>query len=74
MKPRGSVSSKWTPQLAYALGLLTTDGCVSSNGRHVTLTSKDKEQIDNFKACIHINNTIGRIARSAGEEKKYFRI
>lgn len=74
MKPRGIVSLEWTPQLAYALGLLATDGCVSNDGRHITLTSKDKEQIENFKECIGVTNSIGMVSRGSECEKKYFRI
>ena len=33
---------KWTPELAYIVGLITTDGCLSSDGRHLTFTSCDK--------------------------------
>ncbi|MBI4994022.1 hypothetical protein HZC21_00030 [Candidatus Peregrinibacteria bacterium] len=30
---------KWTPALAYAIGLLATDGNLSKDGRHITMTS-----------------------------------
>jgi len=33
---------KWTPDLAYAVGLLVTDGNLSGDGRHITLRSKEK--------------------------------
>ena len=36
---------KWTSELAYAVGLLTTDGSLSKDGRHIDLTSKDVEQL-----------------------------
>lgn len=43
----------WTSKLAYAVGLLTTDGSLSVDGRHVDLTSKDKDQLFNFLDCIN---------------------
>ena len=42
----------WTPDLAYAVGLIATDGNLSVDGRHINLTSSDTEQIENFKKCL----------------------
>lgn len=42
----------WTPELAYAVGLIATDGNLSSDGRHISLTSSDTQQIENFKKCL----------------------
>lgn len=72
MKPLNKVSTLWSPQLAYAIGLITTDGCLIKDGRHISFTSKDKEQIDNFKLCLNLNNKIGKKARGGEEEKKYY--
>jgi hypothetical protein len=59
MHPQGKVKIEWTAEFAYAIGLLVTDGCLSSDGRHVDLTSKDKEQLVNFMRCLKIKNRIG---------------
>ncbi len=59
MCPLGKVKIEWSPEFAYAIGLLVTDGCVSSDGRHIDLTSKDKEQLVNFMKCLGIKNKIG---------------
>jgi len=32
----------WSADFAYAVGLLTTDGSLSIDGRHINLTSKRK--------------------------------
>jgi hypothetical protein len=45
----------WSSKLAYAVGLITTDGCLSKNGRHIDLTSQDREQLKNFMYCIDKN-------------------
>src|SRR3989344_540560 len=42
----------WSPELAYAVGLIASDGCLSSDGRHLFFVSKDSEQIENFKKCL----------------------
>jgi hypothetical protein len=47
---RGEVA--WSPELAYAVGLITTDGSLSKNGRCIDLTSKDCEQLVTFLKCI----------------------
>jgi hypothetical protein len=51
-------SVEWNPALAYAVGLLTTDGNLSSDGRHITFTSKDVELIETFKQCLNLTNRI----------------
>jgi hypothetical protein len=59
MHPQGKIKIEWSPEFAYAIGLLVTDGCLSSDGRHIDLTSKDKEQLINFMKCLGIKNKIG---------------
>jgi hypothetical protein len=33
----------WTPRLAYAVGLIATDGCLYGDGRHIAFISKDED-------------------------------
>ena len=43
----------WNKNLAYAVGLITTDGCLSKDGRHIDLTSKDINLLKDFlRGCI----------------------
>jgi hypothetical protein len=58
-RPKGKVRIKWSPRFAYAIGLLVSDGCLSSNGRHVVFVSKDTEQIKNFLFALDIQNHVG---------------
>ncbi|MEK7507592.1 MAG: hypothetical protein AAB602_00710 [Patescibacteria group bacterium] len=51
---------KWTPQLAYAVGLLVTDGNLSKDGRHVTMRSAETQLLETFKKCLALNNKIGQ--------------
>ena len=59
----------WTPELAYAVGLITTDGCLSNDGRHLTFVSKDMEQIQNLKKCLKLTVKVG-IHRSGRPDAK----
>src|SRR3989344_1435130 len=49
----------WSPELAYAVGLIASDGCLSSDGRHLFFVSKDSEQIENFKKCLGLEVKTG---------------
>jgi len=68
------ISINWNGNLAYAIGLFTSDGCLSSDGRHLEFNSKDKEQIEHFRKCLNLNNKITKKARSNEKIKKYYRI
>ena len=53
-KPKGKVKIKWSPNFAYAIGLIATDGCLYKDGRHISLTSLDLEQLHNFNKALDI--------------------
>ena len=57
--PKGKVRIEWSPDFAYAIGLIATDGSLSKSGRHIDLTSKDIEQLQNFSKCLGIRVNIG---------------
>lgn len=59
LKPKRKVKIEWSANFAYAIGLLATDGNVSSSGRHVSLVSKDIEQIENLQTCLGIRRKVG---------------
>lgn len=48
----------WTPELAYAVGLITTDGNLSPDGRHLTFVSNDQDLIETLKGCLGLKNKI----------------
>lgn len=56
----------WSANLAYVVGLITTDGSLSKDKRHINLTSKDIEQINNFKNILNLKNKIGEKVGSYG--------
>lgn len=58
-KPLSKVKIEWSSDFAYAIGLITTDGNLSPDGRHIDFTSQDKEQLLNFMKCLGIKVKIG---------------
>lgn len=73
-KPKRKVKIKWSSNFAYAIGLLATDGCVSSDRIHIDFTSKDIGQVLNFKKALALNNRITRKSRGKEEVKKYHHV
>lgn len=71
-KPKGRVSTKWTSNFAYAIGLITSDGNLSPDSRHIVFTSKDLEQIENYKKSLGLTCKIGQKSNGLGLEKKYY--
>ncbi len=45
----------WNSELAYIVGLIAADGCLINNGRHINVTSKDKEIIDIVQQIMCMN-------------------
>ncbi len=72
MKPLGRVCCDWTPELAYAIGLIVTDGSLYNDGRHLNLTSKDLEQIKTFASILGLKNKIGKKASGSNKSKDYY--
>jgi hypothetical protein len=54
------VWSTWSPAIAYAIGLIATDGNLSSDGRHLSIPSKDLDLLETLRDCLRLNNTITR--------------
>lgn len=65
---------RWSINLAYAIGLIVTDGSLSKDGRHIELTSKDKEQIETFSRILGLKNKIGIKRSGYNPNGIYYRI
>mgnify|MGYP000123670290 CR=1 FL=1 len=74
MKPQNKIRISWSPKFAYAIGLITSDGCLSSDRRHIIFKSIDKELVENIKIALSLKNKIGRSTRGGERIKKYFNI
>lgn len=62
------VKIKWCSDFAYAIGLIVTDGCLSSDYRHIIYTSKDKELLDKFNKGLGTRFKSGISRNSLGME------
>lgn len=64
----------WSPDFAYAIGLLAADGNLSNDGRHIDLTSKDIQLLNTFKKCVKLNGVKISTKSDGYSETKYLRI
>lgn len=67
-KPKKIIDTTWGPNLAYAIGLLATDGCLAKDNLLIDLTSKDREQLENFSKCLGVSFNIGNKLNSNGNK------
>jgi len=72
--PQRKVLIKWSDNLAYAVGLIASDGCLSKDNRHIYFISKDEEPVENIKKALKIKNKIFRHGRGGEKTKKYYAI
>ena len=64
----------WSPDLSYVVGLITTDGNLSKDGRHITFVSKDIDQINNFIRILNLDCKICTKKGSYSNTKLYYYI
>lgn len=64
----------WSTKIAYAIGLITTDGSLSKDKRHITLTSVDKQQLRTFRKCLGLKNRICPNPPGSYSKNKCYRI
>lgn len=48
----------WSAEVAYVVGLIATDGNLSSDGRHLSIVSKDIALLETVRHCLHLTNRI----------------
>jgi transposase len=59
------VFQRWSPELAYVVGLIAADGCLSTrNPNLVSFTSKDTELIQTYQYCLQTSAPAYQSARS----------
>ncbi|MBM4420855.1 MAG: hypothetical protein FJ034_04595 [Chloroflexi bacterium] len=73
VRSRAHVPMGWTARLAYAVGLIATDGCRSPDGRHVAFGSRDRDLVETLLGCL--DKTHLRIAEQRTRKGGlYFRV
>jgi len=60
----------WSANLAYAIGLVATDGCLLGTGRHVAFVSKDLALVRAFLRCV--DRVGARIRKARRAYRVYF--
>ena len=60
----------WTRERAYAIGLLATDGNLSRDGRHLTVTSADPDLLVVLRACLALQANV----RQVGPQGRCYRV
>ncbi len=73
-KRKNKVKLNWNNNFAYVIGVIATDGNLSSDLRHIIITSKDHEMMVNCKKCLGINNKISKKVRGGEKEQKYYMV
>ncbi len=64
----------WSCDLAYAIGLIASDGCLSKDGRHIYFVSKDLDMVEHFKQALKIDTTVYKTRNGGSLEKKYYSV
>ncbi|MBU0759870.1 MAG: hypothetical protein KKA34_05880 [Candidatus Omnitrophica bacterium] len=62
------------PNLWYLVGLITSDGCLSKDGRHIDITSKNYEFLSRLKERLKIKNKVGIKNRDTKKEAYHIQI
>ncbi|MDD5108499.1 MAG: LAGLIDADG family homing endonuclease [Candidatus Omnitrophica bacterium] len=66
------INYKWNSNLAYAIGLIATDGNLSKDRRHILFTTTDHQLANTFKECLGIKNkTMTTLPRGFGKKNVY---
>lgn len=73
-KPQEKVKIRWSSDFAYAIGLITTDGNLSRDERHISIKSSEKEMVLNFKKALDLKNKITESARGGEKQKRYLNV
>jgi len=66
------IYKKFSPSLAYVVGLITTDGSLAKDKRHINFTTKDYQLAHLFKKILSLPNKIGKKSNSIDTKKKYY--
>ena len=64
----------WNNNIGYAVGLITTDGNLSKDGRHIIFVSKDISLVNSFKKCLKLKTKVSvkTSGYSKGTGRYYF--
>lgn len=62
----------WTPELAWVVGIIATDGNLSPDGRHLSVVSKDRQLLETVQRCLGTTGKIGRRSGAFSDGEKIY--
>ncbi len=65
---------EWSAELAYAVGLMVTDGNLPNDGRHINLRSCDVDLLETFIRCLNVSTPIKETFNNGFARKRCFRV
>lgn len=65
---RRTLPLEWSETMAYVVGLIATDGCLWSDGRHLSFDSNDRQLVETFLACLGRPNRYRTVKTRAGND------
>jgi len=71
---QSTIDTSWSSGLAYAVGLIVSDGYLSSDKAEVGFVSKDLELVETFASALGIQNRITPSGRGGSIKKEYWQI
>lgn len=58
--------TQWSPETAYVVGLIATDGNLSRNGHSLSITSKDLDLLETVRACLDLRTRMSPVKGGYG--------
>ena len=71
MVVKNNVHITWSKNLAYAVGLIASDGNLHASRKRIQLKAADFELVRNFKKALNLNATIGKVTTPRGNTHYY---
>jgi hypothetical protein len=71
-RPRGPAPLRntsglaWSAPVAYAIGLIATDGNLSRDGRHISVVSKDLDLLETLRRCLGLQVSVAKFETKRG--------
>lgn len=60
--------------LWYVVGLIATDGCITGDGRHVSITSANRRHLETVRRILGLGITIGQTRNGSPKSATYYRL
>jgi len=72
-QPRRKVKIEWSSNFAYAIGLITSDGCIAKRRGRISFKCAEEELVNKFKLALSVDNKTG-LVRGWDKRKDNFQV